>query len=73
MPARKTKKKAPSRSVAAPRRSSGSRSVHPLHKHYFMEEQEEFFRAHPLAQMLLTIFILCVAMFFAAVYVFRFR
>jgi hypothetical protein len=71
MPAHKAKKKAASRTMAAPRARKAS--VHPLHKHYFMEEQEAFFRKHPLAQMLLTIFLLSVVMFFVTVYVFMYR
>ncbi len=64
MPAKKASKK------AASRRSSAS--VHPLQKSYFLDEQEQFFRDHPLAQMLLSVFILAVIIFFVVVYVTRY-
>jgi hypothetical protein len=71
MPAKKpakknTAKKASSRLVAPARRE-----VHPLQKHYFLDEQETFFRKHPLAQTLLTVFLIAVVMFFVVVYMRR--
>lgn len=74
MPTRKPAKKVASKkSVSRPARSAAAprRQVHPLHEHYFLDEQEAFFSKHKNAQMLLLVFILCVLAFFVMVYLRR--
>ena len=63
------KKKKAAKKVSRP--AAPTRSTHPLHKHYFMEEQDEFFRKHPSAQMLLTVFLVAVVVFFVFIYMNR--
>jgi|GEM_PF-2055265 len=80
MAAPKSKKRvvapvAKSRKIASRRKvsttSTRSASVHPLHKHYFLEEQEEFLNKHPLVRIAITIFIMTVVFFLIVVFLSR--